>query len=60
MINVPASLREEQAKVLQKLLNGRSCLAVLPTGFGKTMIMVLFPLLLDEVHSIFLNFTQTK
>jgi Lhr-like helicase len=47
---IPEALREEQVEALKILLSGNHCLAILPTGFGKTLIAVLFPLILDEVN----------
>ena len=51
-LGVPDELWPEQREVLQKLLDGRHCLAVLPTGFGKTWLMILVPLLMNEVWPI--------
>ena len=44
------TLKEKQAEVLQSLLGHNDTLAVLPTGYGKSLIFALYPLLLDEVH----------
>ena len=40
--NVQLFLKEEQRKCLFSLLGGRDVLAVLPTGFGKSLIFTLF------------------
>lgn len=36
------TLKPEQEKVMRHLLNGRDVMAVLPTGFGKSLIFQLF------------------
>ena len=43
------NLKDEQEQTLQHILNGRDCLTVVPTGFGKSAIYFLLPLLKDEV-----------
>ena len=35
-------LKREQKQAIVRLLNGENALAVLPTGFGKSMIFTLF------------------
>ena len=47
-ISYPA-LKTEQLKALGGLMNGRHTFCVLPTGFGKSEIFILPPLLYDEV-----------
>ena len=47
--------KELQNEVLNKLLSGRDCLGILPTGYGKTLIMILYPLLKDAVSIDFNN-----
>ena len=43
------SLKKDQEVVLQKLVEGVNCVVQLPTGFGKSMLFALTPLLLDVV-----------
>ena len=50
----PEVLKEEQLETLQSLMNGEDTLAVLPTGYGKSLIYILLPLLYDEVGFILL------
>jgi len=40
-------LKAEQVAPLKNILNGQHCLVVLPTGFGKTDIFILPPLMMD-------------
>lgn len=44
----PENLKLEQVTALKTLLDKRNIMAVLPTGFGKSFIAWLLPLLLDE------------
>ena len=44
------SLKEEQMKALTALAERRNVFAVLPTGFGKSLIYGLLPLIYDEVR----------
>ena len=41
------ALKDEQIQALYTVLNKKHCLSVLPTGYGKSDIFVLAPLLLD-------------
>ena len=43
------NLKYQQEETLLHILNGRDCLTVLPTGFGKSATYFLLPLLKDEV-----------
>jgi superfamily II DNA helicase RecQ len=54
----PEELKELQKQAILHLLNRRNILCVLPTGFGKSLIFTLLPLLLDEV-SLFPEVYQT-
>ena len=47
--NLSLVLKKEQFEVIDSLLHGRNVIAILPTGFGKSLMFVLPPLLLDEV-----------
>ena len=42
-------LKREQTEVIQMVLEKQNVIAILPTGFGKSMMYLLPPLLLDEV-----------
>ena len=44
------SLKEEQIFILNRVCNGNDVFVCLTTGFGKTICMVLPPLLLDKVN----------
>jgi ATP-dependent DNA helicase RecQ len=46
-------LKSEQQQIVENVINGRDCIGVLPTGFGKSLCYVLPPLIMDEVRSIF-------
>ena len=43
-------LKEEQTEILSAVLEGKDVFAQLPTGYGKSLIYTLIPLLLDELH----------
>ena len=43
---IPEGLKPEQVTILQTMLDVKHCLGVLPTGYGKTWIMILYPHLL--------------
>ena len=49
MYKYPFQLKDEQKKVVHHIVKGNSTLTVLPTGYGKTMTIILPPLLLNEV-----------
>ena len=44
-----ASLKQEQATVINQFLFGKDVFAVLPTGFGKTLCYACLPLVFDAV-----------
>ena len=48
--DLPFVLKSEQSQVLQSLINMKNTCAVLPTGFGKSLCFMLYPLLLDELY----------
>jgi replicative superfamily II helicase len=48
----PFTLKEKQLEVLNHLTKGKDTLAVLPTGYGKTLIFAIYPLLCDAVSNI--------
>ncbi|XP_078311557.1 putative ATP-dependent DNA helicase RecS [Crassostrea virginica] len=43
-------LKEEQTEILSAVIEGKDVFAQLPTGYGKSLIYTLIPLLLDELH----------
>jgi len=47
--NINISLKQEQVEILQLLLLKKNVVAILPTGFGKSFLFLLPPLLLDQV-----------
>jgi superfamily II DNA helicase RecQ len=44
-------LKSEQKEIIQNVLERKDSMAVLPTGFGKSMCYVFYPLILDRVRS---------
>ena len=44
-------LKSEQKEIMQNVLERKDSMAVLPTGFGKSMCYILPPLILDKVRS---------
>jgi ATP-dependent DNA helicase RecQ len=42
-------IKAEQKEIIQNVLERKNTVAVLPTGFGKSMCYVLPPLILDKV-----------
>lgn len=44
-------LKEEQEKAVFELLSGKDVLAILPTGFGKSMIYTIFALASENMRS---------
>ena len=49
------SLKAQQVEVIENLHNGSDTLCVLPTGYGKTAVFMLFPLIMDEVKLYYLE-----
>ena len=45
-------MKEEQVEILAKLCSGENVLGILPTGYGKSLIYSLAPLMMDKVISI--------
>ena len=45
------ALKKEQAEVICNVLDKKDTLAILPTGFGKSLTYILPPLILDEVST---------
>ena len=54
------TLKKEQEEVPNELLNKKHVFSILPTGYGKTLIFSLFPLLLDVVSLHVLSITYIK
>ena len=48
---LPESMKEKQVDAIVSILNGNNTMCVLPTGYGKSLVFTLLPLLLDEVSS---------
>lgn len=57
---LPESLKPQQLTCLVKLLNSKNVFAVLPTGFGKSLVYGVFPLLKDEIESTSSPNSHTK
>ena len=49
---------KEQLLAVKELLNGEDVLAVLPTGFGKSMIFTVFELVLKNCTSLFVSLNR--
>ena len=50
--NLPLQLKEEQEKAIKSIMEGKHILAVLPTGFGKSIIYTVPSLLQEEKLTI--------
>ena len=46
-------LKDAQEEVLDALLDGKDAIVQLPTGYGKTLIYALYPLMLQVVSTNF-------
>ena len=44
-------LKDEQIMVLERLMSGMNCVVQLPTGFGKSLLFALPPVLRDAVSN---------
>jgi superfamily II DNA helicase RecQ len=49
--NTHIKLKEEQKKAVHQVVNGRDVIAVLPTGFGKSLIYHLLPYMFEYINS---------
>ena len=49
--NTHIKLKEEQREAVSQVVNGRDVIAVLPTGFGKSLIYHLLPYVFDYINS---------
>ena len=45
-------LREEQKDCMKNMVNGKDVFAILPTGFGKSLIVQLFPRVMSSMNVI--------
>lgn len=45
-------LKQEQLSLITAICNGKDSLGVLPTGYGKSMVYTLAPLLMDQVSNL--------
>ena len=52
-LNWPYSLKDEQEKALKLFLQGDDTLLSVPTGFGKSDLLILPPLMLDQVKILY-------
>lgn len=48
--NFDIKLKTEQIETISAVLEGKDVFAQLPTGYGKSLIYTLLPLLMDEIH----------
>jgi superfamily II DNA helicase RecQ len=48
--NFPVELKEEQCAILSAVFEGKDVFAQLPTGYGKSLIYTLIPLLMDRLN----------
>ena len=53
--DVSMVLKDQQIQCIKFLVEGDHLCALLPTGFGKSLIYTLFPLVLQEVKIIYNN-----
>lgn len=54
--DLPFELKPEQCKVISKVLQGQKCVAILPTGYGKSMCYIL-PTLMKKILSPLFYYT---
>ena len=55
MQNIPFELKQNQIKCLELLSSGKDVLAVLPTGYGKSIIYAILPKVWDFLEEIRTN-----
>jgi ATP-dependent DNA helicase RecQ len=46
------TLKPQQEEAIGNLLEGRNTFCIFPTGFGKSLVFTLLPLLWDEVSTL--------
>ena len=51
-------LKEEQKRVITSILNGRDTVGILPTGFGKSIVFYVLPMLKEKVSKHFIIILQ--
>ena len=47
--DIPYQLKSQQLDILRHLVDKSNVLAVLPTGYGKSVLYALFPAIMDKV-----------
>ena len=50
-------LRQEQTEAIRTIVSGKNCIVTLPTGFGKSEIYALAPLVMDRVNNTIIVWT---
>ena len=58
--NLDFNLKSEQSEILELLVEKKSVVATLRTGFGKSLIFMMLPKILDKVRTQFTIFRQAK
>lgn len=48
--NFSIELKSEQMEIISAIMDGKDVFAQLPTGYGKSLIYTLLPLLMDEIN----------
>ena len=48
--NFSVELKSEQMEIISAIMDGKDVFAQLPTGYGKSLIYTLLPLLMDEIN----------
>ena len=56
--NLDFQLKEEQADIMKLLIEKKCVVAALKTGYGKTLIFMILPKILDKVPDLILPLTQ--
>ena len=58
--NLDFNLKSEQSEIMELLVEKKSVVATLRTGFGKSLIFMMLPKILDKVRTQFTIFRQAK
>lgn len=48
--NFSIELKSEQMEIISAIMDGKDVFAQLPSGYGKSLIYTLLPLLMDEIN----------